>query len=74
MVMETLQIRLSKGLLKEVDGLVKTEIYANRSDAIRDAVRRLVLDRADFVPHDEHSVHKKLDREMKIERTNMLAH
>lgn len=39
MVMDTLQIRLSKGLLKAIDKLVKEGIYANRSDAIREAVR-----------------------------------
>ena len=45
MVMDILQIRLSPGIVKRVDVLVKAGIYANRSDAIRDAVRRLVLDK-----------------------------
>lgn len=40
--METLQIRLSKGLRDRIDAFVKTGIYANRSDVVRDAVRRLV--------------------------------
>ena len=44
MVMDTLQIRLSKGLTNGIDSLVDTGLYANRSDAIRDAVRRLVID------------------------------
>ena len=44
MVMDTIQIRLSHGLVERLDGLVGTGIYANRSDAIRDAVRRLVLE------------------------------
>ncbi|MFH1770676.1 MAG: ribbon-helix-helix protein, CopG family [archaeon] len=39
MVMETLQVRLSGGLLKTIDELVKEGIYASRSDAIREAVR-----------------------------------
>jgi Arc/MetJ-type ribon-helix-helix transcriptional regulator len=39
MVMDTLQIRLSRGLVERIDALVKKCIYANRSDAIRDAVR-----------------------------------
>ena len=43
MVMDTLQIRLSHGLVERVDSLIDTGLYANRSDAIRDAVRRLVL-------------------------------
>ena len=41
MVMEILQIRLSKGLVEKVETLLETGIYANRSDVIRDAVRRL---------------------------------
>jgi len=45
MVMDTLQIRMNKGLLKRVDGLVKTGIYSNRSDVIRDAVRRFVWEK-----------------------------
>ncbi len=42
MVMDTLQIRMNKKLLKRVDSLVKTGVYSNRSDVIRDAVRRFV--------------------------------
>jgi Arc/MetJ-type ribon-helix-helix transcriptional regulator len=45
MVMDTLQIRLSHGLVELIDGLVKEGIYANRSDAIRDAVRRFVWEK-----------------------------
>jgi len=45
MVMSTLQIRLSSGLIDLVDVLVESGIYANRSDVVRDAVRRLVLER-----------------------------
>ena len=45
MVMDTVQIRLSHGLVDKIDDLVGTGIYANRSDVIRDAVRRLVLDK-----------------------------
>lgn len=42
MVMDTLQIRMNQELLKRVDELVKTGVYSNRSDVIRDAVRRFV--------------------------------
>ncbi len=45
MVMDTLQIRLGRGLVKRVDGLVTTGVYANRSDVIRDAVRRFVWEK-----------------------------
>ena len=42
MVMDTLQIRMTKGLLEQVDSLVEQGLYANRADVVRDAVRRLV--------------------------------
>lgn len=45
MVMDTVQVRLSHGLVEMVDSLVETGVYANRSDVVRDAVRRLVLDK-----------------------------
>jgi Arc/MetJ-type ribon-helix-helix transcriptional regulator len=45
MVMDTLQIRMNKALLKRIDNLVETGIYANRSDIIRDAVRRFVWEK-----------------------------
>lgn len=45
MTMDTLQIRMNKGLLKRIDILVKSGVYANRSDVIRDAVRRFVWEK-----------------------------
>ena len=45
MVMDTLQIRMNKELLKRIDLLVKMGIYSNRSDVIRDAVRRFVWEK-----------------------------
>ena len=44
MVMDTMQIRLSSGLVERIDSLVNKGIYSSRSDAIRDAVRRIVLE------------------------------
>jgi Arc/MetJ-type ribon-helix-helix transcriptional regulator len=44
MVMQTLQIRLSKGLVDFLDGLVKRGIYNSRSDAVRGAVRKSFWD------------------------------
>ena len=35
------QVRLTKDLVEKVDKLVKRGVYPNRSEAIRDAVRRL---------------------------------
>lgn len=45
MVMDTLQIRMSKELLKRIDSLVKMGIYSSRSDVIRDSVRRFVWEK-----------------------------
>jgi Arc/MetJ-type ribon-helix-helix transcriptional regulator len=53
MVMDTLQIRMNKELLKRLDLLVKAGIYSNRSDAIRDAVRRFVWEKeAGSIPNN----------------------
>ncbi len=43
MTTEIAQARLPTGLIKEMDSLVKKGMYSNRSDVIKDAVRRLVL-------------------------------
>ncbi len=45
MVMDTLQIRMNKKLVKLIDSLVKSGIYSNRADVIRDAVRRFVWEK-----------------------------
>ena len=45
MVMDTLQIRMNSALIKRIDLLVKSGIYANRADVIRDAVRRFVWEK-----------------------------
>lgn len=45
MVMDTLQIRMSNELLKRIDLIVKTGIYSNRADVIRDAVRRFIWEK-----------------------------
>jgi Arc/MetJ-type ribon-helix-helix transcriptional regulator len=42
MVMETVQIRLTDKQIKNIDVLVRKGIYPNRSEAVRDAVRKLV--------------------------------
>ena len=42
--METVQIRLTKNMLEKIDELIKIGEYPNRSEAIRDSVRRM-LDR-----------------------------
>jgi len=40
--METVQIRLTKNMLKKIDELIKIGEYPNRSEAIRDGVRRML--------------------------------
>lgn len=42
MVMDTIQIRMSHGLVEMMDSLVEKGVYANRSDVVRDSVRRFV--------------------------------
>ena len=44
MVMETVQIRLTDKQIRSIDSLVKKGVYPNRSEAVRDAVRKLVSD------------------------------
>jgi Arc/MetJ-type ribon-helix-helix transcriptional regulator len=44
MTMEVTQVRLPEGILKEVDKLVHRGIYTNKSDVVRDALRRLILE------------------------------
>jgi Arc/MetJ-type ribon-helix-helix transcriptional regulator len=42
--METLQIRLTKNMLDRIDILIQQGTYPNRSEAVRDSVRKM-LDR-----------------------------
>ena len=72
MVMDTVQVRLSHGLVESMDGLVDTGIYSSRSDVVRDAVRRLVLNNlVGIIPNTGDSVKeireikKKLSKEIK---------
>ncbi len=81
MVMDTVQVRLSHGIIEKVDDLVETGIYANRSDVIRDAVRRLILDKlVGIIPNTGDSVkevkemRKRLSKEkFNLEEINKLA-
>ena len=44
MVMQTVQIRLTKKLVEKLGELVKEGFYPNKSEAVRDAVRRLIIE------------------------------
>ena len=81
MVMDTLQVRLSHGIVERVDDLIETGMYASRSDVIRDAVRRLILDKqVGIIPNTGDSVkevkeiRRKLSKErFSLEEINKLA-
>lgn len=42
--MEVTQVRLPTGIVKEVDNLIQRGLYTNKSDVVRDALRRLILE------------------------------
>lgn len=70
MSMELVQVRVPKGLIQGVDKLVRKGFYANKSDVIRDAIRRLTLQKQiGSIPNREDSVEeikairKKLSKE-----------
>jgi len=41
--METVQIRLIKKQIREIDLLVRNGLYPSRSEVMRDALRRLII-------------------------------
>jgi len=43
--LETIQAKLTPKLLEEVEKLIKEGLYADRDEAIRDAIRRLIRER-----------------------------
>jgi Arc/MetJ-type ribon-helix-helix transcriptional regulator len=45
--METIQIRLTKNMLDRIDELINIGEYPNRSEAVRDSVRKM-LDRKPY--------------------------
>jgi Arc/MetJ-type ribon-helix-helix transcriptional regulator len=40
--LETIQAKLTPKLIEEVEKLIKEGLYADRDEAIRDAIRRLI--------------------------------
>ena len=72
MAMETMQIRMNQGLTKRLDTLIKTGIYQNRSEAIRDAVRHLVLkEMVGITPNKEDSVKQIRKARKQLSRQNI---
>jgi len=45
MVMDTIQIRLPKGLVKKAEEVVTEGTYSNRSEVVRDALRSFLIRR-----------------------------
>lgn len=45
MTMDLIQVRLPEGLITEIDVLVQKGFYSSKSDVIRDAIRRLILEK-----------------------------
>ena len=82
-MMSVIQARLPQGLIDEIDTLVKNGLYSNKSDVVRDAIRRLAIKRMiGIIPNTGDSVkeireiRKKLSKEIKnfsdIEEINKL--
>ena len=86
--MDVIQVRMPKVMIKEIDALVKKGEHANKSDVIRDAVRKQVTymrlksmigsipNRGDSVKEVK-EIRKRLSKEIKsfddIEKINKLA-
>lgn len=39
------QVRLPKGIMKEINKLVSKGLYTNKSDLIREAIRKFIFDK-----------------------------
>jgi Arc/MetJ-type ribon-helix-helix transcriptional regulator len=79
--MEVAQVRLPKKLIEQVDFLVEEGFYASRSDALRDAVRKMdIKSMIGTIPNTGDSVkevreiRKKLSKEkFNLEEINKLG-
>lgn len=81
MVMDTLQIRLPKGIIEQIDKVIDAGNYSSRSDVIRDAVRKMIItNQVGTIPNTGNSVdevrltRKKLSKEkFDLEKINKLG-
>ena len=81
MVMDTIQVRLSHGLVGKIDELIETGVYSSRSDVLRDAVRRLILDKLIGILQDKEDSVKEIkelrkkfsNEDFDLEEINKLA-
>jgi len=69
MEMAVTQVRLPKGLIIEIDKLVGRGFYTNKSDVIRDAIRKLVLEKQiGSIPNTGDSVKEVRDIRKKLSK------
>jgi len=74
MEMAVTQVRLPEGLIKEIDKLVNKGFYTNKSDVIRDAIRKLVLEKQiGSIPNTGDSVKevRKIRKKLSKEKFNL---
>lgn len=70
-LMETVivQARLPNGLVKQVDSLVSGGHYLNKSEAVRDALRKLVLEKqVGSIPNTGNSVKEVREMRKKLSK------
>ena len=74
MEMAVTQVRLPEGLITEIDKLVNKGFYTNKSDVIRDAIRKLVLEKQiGSIPNTGDSVKevRKIRKKLSKEKFNL---
>lgn len=74
MTMSVAQVRLPDGLLEQIDSLVEKKLYANKSDVIRDAVRKLLLEKqVGSIPDSGDSVKevRKIRKKLSRQKANL---
>jgi len=77
MEMSVTQVRLPEGLIIEIDKLVEKGFYTNKSDVIRDAIRKLVLEKQiGSIPDTGDSVKelKEIRKKLSKEKFNLSKH
>lgn len=72
--MQVAQVRLPERLIEELDILVKKGFYSNKSEVIRDAVRKLILEKQiGSMPNTGDSVKeiRKIRKKLSKEKINL---
>lgn len=72
--MQVAQVRLPERLIEELNILVKKGFYSNKSDVIRDAVRKLILEKQiGSMPNTGDSVKeiRKIRKKLSKEKINL---